>query len=204
MLLPLKEQKRDREIVLAAVSKDGDALRYAAEELKGDREIVLAAVSRYGLALQHATEELKGNLEIVLASVSKDGRALEYVTEELKGDREIVLAAVSQDGLALNHATNGLKSDEEMMRHALERSPDRLVGLKVSLLSGRCCTEIQDIRNFPRDIARRRALRSCAASLDLDRDLVERTGTFVCGPIEVKDVRELEPGKVHELTLVLR
>ena len=47
------------------------------------------------------------------------------------------------------------------------------------------------------------ALGSYAASLDLDRKLVERTGTFVCGPIEVKDFRELEPGKVHELTLLL-
>ena len=47
------------------------------------------------------------------------------------------------------------------------------------------------------------ALGSCAASLELDGDLVERTGTFMCGPIEVKDFRELEPGKAHELTSVL-
>ena len=54
----------------------------------------------------------------------------QYATEELKGDREIVLAAVSENGLALNLTTNGLKADEEMMRHALEQSPDHLVGLK--------------------------------------------------------------------------
>eukprot|EP01043_Picozoa_sp_COSAG02_P109315 COSAG02_NODE_45388_length_357_cov_1.337209_2_plen_54_part_01 len=34
----------DREIVLAAVAQDGDALGCAAAELMGDREIVLAAV----------------------------------------------------------------------------------------------------------------------------------------------------------------
>ena len=33
----------DREVVLAAVQQDGDALRYASEELRGDREVVLAA-----------------------------------------------------------------------------------------------------------------------------------------------------------------
>ena len=42
----------------------------------------------------------------------------------------------------------GLRADEEMMRHALEQSPDYLVGLKVSLLSGRCCSEI--FRVWPR------------------------------------------------------
>ena len=199
----MKEQKGDREIVLAAVSKSGGALQFATEELKGDREIVLAAVSKHGSALQYATEELKGDREIVLAAVSRKGWALQYATEELKGDREIVLAAVATSGLALNYATNGLKADEEMMRHALEQSPGQLVGLKVSLLSGRGCIEIQDTRNLLGDVGKTLVLRCCAASLELDRDLVERTGTFLCGPIEVKDFRELEPGKVHELTLVL-
>ena len=114
-----------------------------------------------------------------------------------------MLAAVSKDGRALNYATNGLKADEEMMRHAIEESPNQLVGLKVSLLSGRCCGMTVQIRDLRSDMGRRWILRSCAASLDLDRDLVERAGTFVCGPIDVEDIRELEPGKAHELTLVL-
>ena len=199
----MKEQKADREIVLAAVSHNGRALQFATEELKGDREIVLAAVSQYCYALQYATEKQKGDREIVLAAVSKIGHTLQYATHELKGDREIVLAAVSQDWRALHWATNELKADEEMMRHALEQSPDQLVGLKVSLLSGRCCSEIHAIRHLHHDMAKTWALRSCAASLELDQDLVVRTGTFLCGHNEVKDFRELEPGKVHELTLVL-
>ena len=83
------------------------------------------------------------------------------------------------------------------------QSPDHLVRLKVSLLSGRCCGLIVQIRNLLGDAGKRLALRRCAASLDLDRDLVERIGTFVCGPNEVKDFGGLEPGKAHELTLVL-
>ena len=134
---------------------------------------MLAAVSENGYVLPYATEELKGDREIVLAAVSSKGRALQYATEELRGDRELVLAAVSQDGRALQFATDGLKADEEMMRHALEQSPDQLVGLKVSLLSGRCCSEI-----FDHDLGKTMVLRRCAASLELDEDLVERTGTF--------------------------
>ena len=34
----------DLPVVLAAVAKNGYALKYAAEELRGDREVVLAAV----------------------------------------------------------------------------------------------------------------------------------------------------------------
>ena len=37
-------QKRDREIVLAAVTQDGVALQFASDDLKDDKGIVLAAV----------------------------------------------------------------------------------------------------------------------------------------------------------------
>ena len=62
------EFRADREIVLAAVKKDGQALRYAADELKADREIVLAAVKKYGRALNYASDELKKDKEIILAA----------------------------------------------------------------------------------------------------------------------------------------
>ena len=41
-----KSKRADRQIVLAAVQKDGYDLTYAAESLRADREIVLAAGTR--------------------------------------------------------------------------------------------------------------------------------------------------------------
>ena len=166
----------------------------------GDPEIVMQAVSLEGRALKYAAEELKGDRKVVMAAVSQYGFALEYATEELKGDRKIVMAAVSQNGLALQRATKELKDDEEILQHALERSRNcsQLVGLKVVLMSGRCCSEI-----FGRYAGMSFVLGHFAASLDLDPDYVERNGTLMQGPIEVKDLRELEPGKLHEITLVL-
>jgi hypothetical protein len=35
--------KADREVVLAAVAQDGDALQFASDDLKADGEVVLAA-----------------------------------------------------------------------------------------------------------------------------------------------------------------
>ena len=61
------------------------ALEYASEELKKDREFMLAAVSKNG---EYASEELKNNDGIVLAAISKYAGALQY-SEELKKDRII-------------------------------------------------------------------------------------------------------------------
>ena len=185
---------------MQAVSQIGYALKYATEELKGDGEIVMAAVSQNGRALAYATEEWKGDRNVVMRAVSRDGFALQHAAEWLKGDREIVMAAVSEDGLAFYFATKELKDDQEILQHALEQSRNcrRLVGLKVVLMSGRCCSEVLRHGTFMSEVLRR-----CAAALDLDPEYVERNGTLMRGPTEVKDLRELEPGKLHEITLVL-
>ncbi len=54
---------------------NGDALRYASEELRADHEIVLAAVHLNGNALRYASEELRADLQIVLAAVHQHGDA---------------------------------------------------------------------------------------------------------------------------------
>ena len=81
----------DRGEVLAAVAKDGQALRHATDELKADREFILAAVA-HGFALQHVSAELKADREVVLAAVRQYGPALSAASDELKADREVVLA----------------------------------------------------------------------------------------------------------------
>ena len=39
-----EELQNNKDFVLAAVSKNGEALEYASEELKNDKDVVLAAV----------------------------------------------------------------------------------------------------------------------------------------------------------------
>ena len=177
-----EELKGDREIVMTAVSKNGRALRFAAEELKGDRKIVMTAVSSFGSALKFAAEELKGDPEIVMMAVSKNGCVLQFATEELRRDLEIVMQAVSVDGDALEYATKNLREDEEMLQHALERSRNcgEVVGLKVALLSGRCCSEVFWTVALASTLAEREeVLRRCAASLDLDPDYVGSSVAFL-------------------------
>jgi len=66
-----KEHQHNREVVLAAVSRCGLALRYASERLKADRDIVLQAV-QWPRALQFAAAPLRADKQIVMAFVMSD------------------------------------------------------------------------------------------------------------------------------------
>ncbi|GBR75752.1 hypothetical protein NO2_0395 [Candidatus Termititenax persephonae] len=86
----------DKEVVLAAVNRNGIVLRYASETLRGDREVVLAAVNKNGYALEYASETLRGDREIVLAAVNRNGTVLQYASETLRGDKELALLAIEK------------------------------------------------------------------------------------------------------------
>ena len=51
--------------VKAIVTKDGEALQYASEEMKDNAAIVQAAVEKNGVALEYASNEMKNNEAIV-------------------------------------------------------------------------------------------------------------------------------------------
>ena len=90
--LQFVSQSRYREIVLAAVTKNGWALEYASTEMQADREIVLAAVTKNGAALEYASTEMQADRKIVLAAVTKNGAALKFASAEMQADRKFVLA----------------------------------------------------------------------------------------------------------------
>jgi hypothetical protein len=106
--------KRDRDVVLEAVKKNGEVLRYA-RAMNDYREIVLEAVKRDPVALEYASDELKNDREIVRVAVEKDGLALLYASDELKNNPEIVHVAVEKDGRALKYASDELQSSWEMV-----------------------------------------------------------------------------------------
>jgi hypothetical protein len=102
------EDGTDREVVLAAVARNGYALWYAAARLHADREVVLAAVAQDGAALHYSAMRLRTNRQVVLTAVAQDGMALWFASREMKRDREVVLAAVAQDRRAVSFASTEL------------------------------------------------------------------------------------------------
>jgi len=133
----------DYEIVMAAVCKSGEALKYAGDELrnrseivlkaierkphtlkdagpdpKRDREVVMKALKLDGTTLEHAANELRRDYEICLSAVSESGSALEFVDAAVK-DRELVLKAVQRNGQALEFAPEEMKTDRDLVEKAV-------------------------------------------------------------------------------------
>lgn len=80
------------------------ALEYASDELKADREIVLAAVQKDGWALEFATKEFRADREFVMAAFKKNIGSIEYaskeIRKELRADPEIIRKVALADLLS--------------------------------------------------------------------------------------------------------
>lgn len=125
------ELKADRDVVLAAVRKDGSAIRLASPELKADKDVVLAALDSDGMALQYVSSELKGDKQVVMAAVRDNGQALYYASDEMRADKEVVMKAVQNDWLpegsyCLQYASDKLKDDIDVVRAAVKENPEAL------------------------------------------------------------------------------
>jgi len=92
-------------MVLAAVSENGRALRFAADELRNDRRIVLEAAKQDGRAFLYASDELQTDREVIqlgLEHYDKDGSSkstIEDIAKEAEYGREVVRWAASQGRL---------------------------------------------------------------------------------------------------------
>ena len=194
-----EEVKADRDFMMAAVTKSGDALRFASEGLRSDRGLVMTAVSRLGASLEYASEELRSDRVLVMTAVSKHWGALKYASEELRSDRDVVMAAASSSWRALQHASEELRSDADIVASTNfnfgSPQPQALV-LKATLLSGRSCTLVVPLWDHLEDI-----LRDCGASLALKvaagSKLITSDGTTL------SSLDELQPAMLNEVTLVL-
>ena len=101
----------DKEFALAVVNQNGSFLRYM-PELKADRDVVLAAVRKNGFALEYASAALQADKEVVLAAVNNWGHSLEYASPELKKDRDVLMAAATKIGNKIYKYTSGI--DEQL------------------------------------------------------------------------------------------
>ena len=220
--------KGDPEIVKKAVSQNGHALQYATEEMRCSHEIVMIALQNQPRALQHAGLEWRGDRTLVKALVSLDWRVLEFATDklrddreiacaalsqtwmalslagpELQGDRDIVLTALSASPVALRYASEELQGDLDMIQAALATSvlrehPPTVFGVIVRLMSGRACCLLLDTDAHVAEL-----LEACADALELEPAFVLANGRLMSGCAQLGNLQLLEPGELHELTLVL-
>ena len=125
-----------RKFMLGLVQRDGMALKYAPRRLRKDRELVMAAMAQNAQALQ-SSATLKDDRDVVLAAVQQDGMALKYAAPTLKADRDVVLAAVQRHGYTLQYAADALKADRKVVLAAFEQD-DRALRFAAAALSTDC------------------------------------------------------------------
>ena len=99
--------KANRDIVMAAVKSNGNALAFTSY-FHDDKEIAMIAVNTNGNAINYISKELKTR-DLVMAAVKNNGKTLEYVSE-YNNDQDVVIAAVNNDGEALQFASINLKA----------------------------------------------------------------------------------------------
>lgn len=119
LLKDVPQRYQDREMVLAAVSENGLALRYSPEPLKRDRDIVSAALQENGLALRDVPELLRDDEYVVLEAVQKNGLALRYASARLKSYHGVVFPALQQNLDAFDLVSN--TEDPAIVTYVLER-----------------------------------------------------------------------------------
>lgn len=153
---PLQELRsyglmQDRDVVLAAIKIDCDAIKLASDEIQLDDQfmeeavaanprvvkyarvvnprypdLVLAAVKKDCSVLKDVAHIIRHfpqkNREVVVAAISQDPSCLKFASEDLRADRSIVLSAVRKYGRVLVHASEALKNDVEVVMTAI-RAP---------------------------------------------------------------------------------
>jgi len=87
--------------VLRGLGRGMISLQDLGEELRDRREVVLAAVQRDGRALRHASEKLRADRAVVLAAVRQSPEALRFAAEELRSDAVLLVHAKAHAGLFL-------------------------------------------------------------------------------------------------------
>ena len=124
---------RDREIVLAAVGQDGDALLFAYVncEHRMDPDVVIAAVENKPCSFQFAPPDLQENEDIVRKVVMLEGggEVLEFIPEYLQNKpklRSTVMDAMKKMGRALQFASWRHQKDPDIVLAAVSNDGSAL------------------------------------------------------------------------------
>ena len=116
----------DRHLIYDLAKRNGDILKYATKRLKKDKVIVLAAVSTSHRAIGFADIELKNDPEVVLRAIEHSHRSFYYAGKAMQSNRDIVLKVVAVSGCLLRHASLELRDDYEVVHKAARQCGEAL------------------------------------------------------------------------------
>lgn len=117
----LKYLLNNKEIILNAVSQDGELLRFASDGLKNDNDVVMAAIKRNINSIKYVGNNFKYLLDdkkMIEEAINWDGSILNNASERLRNDPELILGAINN--LKLKDQTDEIKDNKEVVLKFVE------------------------------------------------------------------------------------
>lgn len=105
--------------VLLYLRHDARGIKYVSELLRLDKEVVLAAVENNPEALADVEPVWKQNREVVLTAIRKKGTTIGFADNMFRRDRELGLIACKQNADAYRVLDAALKMDRQIICQAL-------------------------------------------------------------------------------------
>ena len=109
-----KALQNDEEVVVAAVTNNYSAFRYADDSFKCNKAIVLIVVANCGYALSQVHHSLRDDTEVVSAAVNNDVRAFRFASDRVKKNRSLVLLA-AKNGCSIEDIPKDFLSDKDVI-----------------------------------------------------------------------------------------
>ena len=113
-------------------------LRCTDDHVRRDYDVMMKAVCKNGEALQCVAKEGRRDRSIVATALHQSGTAIRWASVELRQDRALGVIAVTQSWLAWRELPWHMRQDEELVRLAVGQDPANVLGIHASLLSGTC------------------------------------------------------------------
>lgn len=123
------EYNDNKEIVMIAVTRDGNQLEYASNRLKNDKDIVMAAVTQDGWSLEYASDELKKDKDVIKRAIKTTANALVFANEDTRNNKEFVIRAIEEAenkkiyGI-LEFLSDELRDDKDIVLKVIEYGDD--------------------------------------------------------------------------------
>jgi|GEM_PF-3179296 hypothetical protein len=127
-----------KDVVIAAINRNPEAIYWADISLKEDPKFASMALDKEPKTLEFLPDNIKNNKALVLNAVQKSGLVLEYASDALKDDSDVVEAAVKSSWQSFFFASDRLKQSGDIRKATRQKDEDLNCLKRVhSTISGR-------------------------------------------------------------------
>ena len=101
------ELKNDKEIILKAINKDSENIKFASPEIRNDPEVVMKSIKSNGSNFKYISDELKNNKDFILSALLENTNIYSYIPESQKenttSSKDLILKVLKENyGVDIN------------------------------------------------------------------------------------------------------